>query len=165
MNYGEGEPRGHANLPPSNPLVCPERGRTRQEDEPASNINLIWARYNKTRQLPLDKHPVFFDDVSSVGSFHEAMMRVHDAEESFEQCVSADVRSRFDNDISKFIDFTSDESNRDELIAMGLLKRPDGWKPSDAILQPPAQGAGEASAEPVAGEPAGQAGSGSGEAG
>jgi phage internal scaffolding protein len=63
------------------------------------------------------------------------------AQDSF-LALPAKVRARFDNDPALFVDFASDEANRDELKALGLLRE-------EAVVA-----AVTSPSEPVSGEPA-----------
>jgi len=123
-HYGEGEPRGGGNLPPGSPYVELSRGRTRQEDLESSDINNIIKRYWKTKELPVDGREYFFADVSEMPDYQTALHMIEHGKEAFSH-VKPDIRARFDNDAAKFLDFTSDPANRDELVDMGLLDAPD----------------------------------------
>lgn len=120
-NYGPDEPRSAANLPPSNPLKCPEPSLTRQSEAQAADINYIMDKYQQTGYLPPMNKAVFFADVSKVGNFDDAMAVVHGIEDTFME-LPADVRKEFDNDPAKFIDFTNDRNNMEKMKDLGLLK-------------------------------------------
>lgn len=124
MNYGKDEPRSAANKPPSRPYTETSKGRTRQDDLKAVDINNIMKRYVKTGELPVRGRGAFFADVSAMGTFREAIHSVHAAEDAFMQ-LPPDVRARFNNEPADFLDFTSNPANRPELVTMGLLDAPD----------------------------------------
>lgn len=120
-HYGENEPRSAANLPPSNPITDYGPSRTRQSDAYAADINNIMARYEETGVLPTVNRGLFFADVSDVGGFDNAITLVHGIERAFLE-YPPDLRKRFDNDPAKFVDFTQDPNNHEEMVEMGLLK-------------------------------------------
>lgn len=110
--------------PPSTRYVEKSPGRTRQEDLERSNINNIVSRYHKTGELPVKNREVFFADVSALPDFQSAMEIVDKAREGF-MSLPAVVRALHDNDPAKFVDWTADPANRDEMVRMGLLDAPD----------------------------------------
>ena len=123
-NYSEGEPRSARNLPPTTPYIEKSEGRTRQDDLQKSNINNIVGRYMKTGELPITNREAFFADVSALPDFQSAIEMVDKARAGFME-LPAEVRSMHDNDPAKFIDWTSDIANRDEMVKMGLLDAPN----------------------------------------
>lgn len=124
MNYGPGEPHSAASKPPSNPYKETSKGRTRQSDLQMSDINTIMAKYQKTGELPTKGREAFFANVSEMPDFRTALDMVHAAEDAF-MSLPASMRARFENDPAKFLDFTTNPANRDELVSMGLLDAPD----------------------------------------
>ena len=149
MNYGPGEPYGAANKPPSTPYEEKSKGRTRQDDMASTDINRIMAKFVKTGELPVKNREFFFADVSGMPDFRTAMDMVHNAEEAFME-LPPEVRYRFENDPAKFLDFTTDPANREELVTMGLLDAPDEVTAAAAVAGDIARGE---RVEPVA-EPA-----------
>lgn len=131
--YAEGEPYGGNNLPPSRPYVEKSPGRTRQDDLHRCDINNIVARYNSTGELPVKNREAFFADVSSMPDFATAFEVMDKAREGF-YSLSAEVKSRFENNPAKFVDFTSNPANRDELVSMGLIDAP-GEVTAEAAIQ------------------------------
>jgi phage internal scaffolding protein len=98
-------------------------------------------RFNITGQLPAGRVQPEYGDFSGISDYHSALNAVMAAQDSFLQ-LPAKVRARFDNDPALFVDFASDEANRDELKAMGLLRQ----ETAQAVVSSPS--------EPVEGEPA-----------
>lgn len=91
------------------------------------DINNILKRYRATglmRQLP--GQPMY-GDFSNIPDYQDALNTVIRAEEAFMRLPS-DLRTRFDNDPQKFLDFVKDPANKEELYSLGLAVRP---KPSD----------------------------------
>lgn len=95
---------------------------TKQEFADECDINNIMRNYARTGMIShVNKYQGSYEDVSGAVSFHEAQEIVKKAEEMFYTVPSA-VRSKFDNDPGKFLDFVLDDRNRDEMQKMGLLK-------------------------------------------
>lgn len=120
--------------------------RTKQEFVREADINNIIKRYRVTglmRQLPLQ--PIY-GDFTNIPSYQESLNIVIRGQEAFARLPS-DLRTRFNNDPSEFLEFMSDPKNEDEIYELGLAKRP---VPSDAdrIVE-----AVMASKEPKAPEP------------
>lgn len=60
-----------------------------------------------------------YEDVSAVVDYQTALAQVKQADEAFMR-LPAQVRTRFDNDPAKFLDFVDDPKNLDELRKLGL---------------------------------------------
>lgn len=103
---------------------------TKQSFANEVDINQIVARFSKTGLLPTFNGQPFYGDVSEIGDFQEAMNVVASANELFNQ-YPAEIRERFGNDAGQLIEFLSDENNRDEAIALGLVV-----KPVDPVVDP-----------------------------
>lgn len=95
---------------------------TRQEFASQCNINNILKKYvrNGVDPFVITAHAKY-GDFTNVPSHQEALDLVIAAEDHFMQ-LSAAVRSRFDNDPGKLLDFLSDSNNRDEAIKLGLVQ-------------------------------------------
>ncbi len=105
--------------------VDPPWGKTltKQSEAKATNINTIVAQYDKTGVLPTFGRDALFADVSDIPDYRTALDLISKADEMFMQ-IPANVRARFENDPAVFLDFTSDPTNRDEMVEMGLLEKP-----------------------------------------
>jgi len=116
-------------------------GRTKQSFRSECDINTIMARYQRTGVLPdmLNKSPGQYLDVTGI-DYQEAMQTVATANSLFEELPSK-IRSRFENDPQQFLEFTSNENNRQEMATMGLLK------PEAVAAMAEAQRASEKAAE------------------
>lgn len=102
-----------------------DKGLTTQADANEVDINKIVARVIKGQPVLTSAGEPFYGDVSEFGGLQEAIMKVQEAEELFEQ-FPADLREKFDNDPVKFVDYMSDPRNTDEAISLGLAKsRPE----------------------------------------
>lgn len=62
-----------------------------------------------------------FEDVSAVVDYQTALAQIKQADEAFMR-LPAQVRTRFDNDPAKFLDFVDDPKNVDELRKLGLVE-------------------------------------------
>lgn len=98
-----------------------DKGRTQQSFAEEVDINTIVKRFGLTGELPENIPQVMTGDFEGVYDFQSAMDLVVQARESF-MAMPADVRTRFDNDPHKFVDFTSDEKNFDEAVKWGLVR-------------------------------------------
>jgi len=104
------------------PLVC-GKSMTKQSMKDECDVNLILARYVKTGLLShvQERSPVYAD-VSEMGDFREALGRV-DAVRDFFAGLPSQVRAFFKNDPATFLDFMSDEANREKAEELGLVKK------------------------------------------
>lgn len=95
-------------------------GRTKQSFKDQVNINKILARYRKSGMIDhVNRMAPFYGDVSNLVGYQEAIEKVRMAEDLFSS-LSSDVRKRFENDPSKFIEFMSDSKNIKEAIELGI---------------------------------------------
>lgn len=136
------------------PISFPENGRTKQEFASDCDINVIMARYLAAGELPniRQDYPQYADATGQ--DFQEAMNFVAGANSMFQQMPSR-IRNRFDNDPGAFIDFCSDERNREEMAQMGLLKPREQWAKVDVPFGAPVdENASQASNAPVSESPA-----------
>jgi len=95
---------------------------TRQEFKDECDINNIMRQYQHTGEIfhINEAAPQYMD--CSAEDFRDAMDYVAGAFSMFEELPSA-IRIQFDNDPAAFLDFCSQEKNRPEMAAMGLLSQ------------------------------------------
>lgn len=105
------------------------------------DINNILRQFNVTGQLPAGSVQPQYGDFSGITDYQSALNAVMAAQDSFLQ-LPAKVRAKFDNDPALFVEFASQEANRDEMKALGLLHE----ETAKAVVTSPS--------EPVSGEPA-----------
>lgn len=124
-----------------NALHCEGESLTRQEFLEESDINTIIDRFGIGENPVEAQQWVTNIDISNApATYMDVMNQLNAARDQF-MSLPAKVRSQFDNDPGRFVDFVSDEKNVDEMIRLGLAtKRPDPV-PSDtdriiAALQP-----------------------------
>ena len=122
-------------------FVFVKPSRTQQQFRDECDINNILERFNVTGQLPAGTVQPQYGDFSGITDYQSALNAVMAAQDSFLQ-LPAKVRARFDNDPALFVDFASDEANKDEMKALGLLRE----ETATAVVTSPS--------EPVQGEPA-----------
>ena len=122
---------------------------TKQSFAAECDINTIMSRYERTGVIDfVNAREGRYGDASAI-DYQKALNIVIEADEMFAD-MPASLRSRFDNDPVKFLDFVDDPANLDEGIKLGLFKAPapsEGGSPSAM-----AAGAGGAvSAPPIGG--------------
>lgn len=108
-------------------LECADASLTQQQFKDDVDINVLLERYKVTGQLPQGVRLPSYGDFNGVSDYRSAMEAIRKATDSFME-MPASLRARFDNDPQKFLEFVSDEKNRDEIIALGLAA--PGVKPS-----------------------------------
>ncbi len=86
-----------------------------------ADINVIMHRYGITGKMPENPRVPQYGDFTGIKNYQEAMNAVLTAQENFME-LPANVRSRFDNDPQKLMDFVTNDNNRAEAKALGLLK-------------------------------------------
>ena len=122
-------------------LVFVGPSRTQQSFRDECDINNILRKFNVTGQLPLGSVQPQYGDFSGITDYQSALNAVMEAQDSF-LALPAKVRARFQNDPALFVEFASDEANKDEMKALGLLRQ----QTAQAVVSSPS--------EPVLGEPA-----------
>ncbi len=122
-------------------FVFTRPSRTQQSFRDECDINNILRKFNVTGQLPVGSVQPQYGDFSGITDYQSALNAVMAAQDSFLQ-LPAKVRARFDNDPALFVEFASDEANKDEMKAMGLLSQ----ETAQAVVSSPS--------EPVQGEQA-----------
>jgi len=123
-------------------LIFTRPSRTQQSFRDECDINNILKRFNVTGELPLGSVQPQYGDFSGITDYQSALNAVMAAQDSFLQ-LPAKVRAKFDNDPALFLEFASDEANKDEMKALGLLRHETVEtvvsSPSEAEKAEPAQ--------------------------
>lgn len=101
-------------------LECKDPTRAQQHFKEETDINTIVERFGITGELPKDLRVPINRDVWEIQDLKGAMNIVNEAREAFMQ-MPAKVRTTFDNDPAKFVDFVSDEDNRAKAEKLGIL--------------------------------------------
>lgn len=113
---------------------------TNQSDLDSTDINKIMARYEKTGLLTdeitgLTRKPMY-GDFTSVSNFYDLQVKIKNVERAF-GLLPAPVRSRFDNDPQKLINFLADSKNDGEAVKLGLKNAPPAPDPAPANNRAP----------------------------
>lgn len=103
-------------------LKCQDKTLAQQHMKDECDINVLVERFVVTDELPTLKAPPMQGDFTEAPTYQEALNLMIEAQRSFMQ-LPAKTRNRFENDPAQFVDFCSDERNRDEMRVMGL------WSP------------------------------------
>ncbi len=120
------------------------KGRTKQQFLKDCDINRIVASANRTGVIDhLSKHVGTYGAITPV-DFQESLNIVIQAQESFDALPSK-IRNQFENDPKQFLMFTSDPSNEEEMINMGLLNP----KPKETPLTASGEAGGNVSSPPA----------------
>lgn len=106
--------------------VTTGKGLTKQSHRDECDINVIMKRYEKSGVLPdYGGRQGRYLDCTGM-EFESAMQLIAKGRSIFNELPAA-VRARFENDPAKMLDFVNDEANREEALAMGLLKPASEW--------------------------------------
>lgn len=101
---------------------------TQQQFRDECDINTIMDRYISTGEVP-QFVGAFYDDFTSMASYHEAQNILLDAQDEFLQ-LPAHIRERFHNDPGKLLDFIHNPENTEEAIRIGLFNKPESSRDS-----------------------------------
>ena len=101
-------------------LHCEDATLTQQHFKDECDINNILRQFNITGLLPEAPLSPRYGDFTGIGDYHSALNQVIAAENEF-MALPAQIRSRFDNDPAKLIDFLDNSENKDEAIKLGLV--------------------------------------------
>lgn len=113
------------------PLGNFEQSVTQQALENETNVNAIMQRALKTGFMPTPRNQIapMYGDFTNGADFQQAQNSIIQAQASFE-ALPSNIRNRFRNSPAEFLDFMSDESNKEEAQKLGLL-------PPDPVVDPP----------------------------
>lgn len=93
---------------------------TKQASRDECDINQIMRRYQKTGIVEhVNKYQGRYGDFLQVTDYQTALNQVQAANDAFMSLPSS-VRSRFDNDPAKFLEFMENPLNQAEMIKLGL---------------------------------------------
>jgi phage internal scaffolding protein len=115
-------------------FVFTRPSRTQQSFRDECDINNILRQFNVTGQLPVGSVQPQYGDFSGITDYQSALNAVMAAQDSF-LALPAKVRARFDNDPALFVEFASDEANKDERKALGLLSQ----ETAQAVVSSPSE--------------------------
>lgn len=104
-------------------VECLDESMTVQSEKDAADINSIVERFGVTGMMPVLSHVPVVSEFDAVFDFQTAQNAIRAAEEAFME-LPASLRKRFDNDAGKFVDFCSNDANKEEMIKLGLVDKP-----------------------------------------
>lgn len=96
--------------------------QTVQSDRDDADINVLIERFGLGEVMASGVPMPSLLDYADVSDFQSAMNAIVKGREAFAQ-MPPKVRSRFDNDPQKFLEFCEDPGNREEALALGLVER------------------------------------------
>ncbi len=98
-------------------------GMAKQSFKEECDINTILKKYDKTGLIEhVSKYNGSYGDVTESVDYQTALNTVMSAESAF-MSLPASIRTLFDNDPHRFLEFAQDPENAEELIEMGLATR------------------------------------------
>ena len=102
-------------------LVCLEPTLAQQHFKDECDINYVLNNFgiDALRVSPLEPR---YGDFTGVVDYHSALNAVIAAEDEF-MALPANIRTRFDNDPAKLIDFMQNPANRSEAESLGLVNK------------------------------------------
>lgn len=107
---------------------------TKQSFRDECDVNNVLRKYAKTGVMEhLNRYQGDYGDYSGVVDYQSCVQQVQRANDMF-QSLPSKVRSKFANDPGKFLEFALDESNRDAMRELGLLK------PEASVVAPSSSG-------------------------
>lgn len=112
---------------------------TKQADVDRANIQKVLDKYKRTGLVPSRVAAPLEGPLPDVESFHDGMNKIVAARQVFDALPSG-IRQKFDNKVDKFLAYTADEKNRDEMTKLGLLKPADASKNTSPPAAPPSNG-------------------------
>lgn len=131
----------------------PSVGRTQQQFKDECDVNSIMAKYERSGLLPLVTDVPVYGDFTSGSDFLDTQRRVAFLKSRFE-LLPASVRSGFDNDAAKMIDFALSPDNEARCVELGILPKkvePVVSADKPVVVAPEAPAAAAASAAPAVG--------------
>lgn len=107
------------------PDIPEQRSLTKQQFKEDADINNILRKYETQGLLPeLMAGEPQYGDFTEVPEYLEALNIVNTAQQQF-AALPSEVRDRFGNDPARFLEFTSNPENSEELVKMGLATLPE----------------------------------------
>lgn len=117
--------------------VSPHGGAslTDQQYKDECNIDYILKSFRADGRVPNMKLAAVGGDFSDIGDFSRCLERINRAKDEF-AALPSDIRDRFGNDPSSYVDFVLDPANTEECIRLGLKVKSEAPKrTSEEILE------------------------------
>lgn len=125
----------------SNETALDQRGQeslTVQDPDGETDINTIVSRFGLTGKFPENPRVPGYGDFTHITDYASALAAVNQAQEGFME-YPAELRARFENNPQLFLEFCSQEENREEMRKLGLLNQVEVPTPPTPP-EPPAPG-------------------------
>lgn len=113
---------------------------TKQSFTAECDINNIMRKYQKTGAIDhVNKHEASYGYATS-DDFQSALETIRTGQTMFDELPSS-IRTKFDNDPAKFLDFVQDQNNAGEMVELGLAHKlqqdqpPTTAKQGEALTQ------------------------------
>lgn len=97
-----------------------EKSLTKQAHAAECDINMIVLRCQQTGMVPVSQGSPMYGDFTSGEDFAVVMRRIVAAQQQFD-LLPANVRDRFDNNVSNLLDFLADPANKAEARKLNLI--------------------------------------------
>ncbi len=124
-------------------LTCNDPSLAKQSMADECDVNQIMARYEKSGIVDhVNQFQGEYGDFTGVQSFQESIEQVQNATEAF-MTLPARIRSDFENDPGKFLEFATDPKNLPQMREYGLAKteRPAQPEPTPELELEPGEAA------------------------
>lgn len=96
---------------------------TVQSEAESADITLIMEKYTRTGNIDAHiRQNLQYGDTTLIPDYHTAYNQIAHANELFDT-LDAKIRSRFQNDPAKMIDFLQNRENYDEAVKLGLVSK------------------------------------------
>jgi phage internal scaffolding protein len=129
-------------------LDCCDPSLTQQHMAEDADINELVRRFGLTGKFPESHRVPQYGDFVGISDYRAALAAIDEADDQFFG-LPADLRSRFDNDPARYMDFATNPANQEEIYALGLAERPRGAPiPSTDAPQAPKVDPGSTSGTP-----------------
>lgn len=125
-------------------LECKDESLTVQSSLDETDINTIVARFGLTGELPSDYKPPLSGDFVDVTDYQSALNAVMAADAAFME-MPPSLRSKFENNPQKLMEFLADDKNRDSAIDLGLVPKSAAPVPPIAVRVVPEKAPGDSS--------------------
>lgn len=98
--------------------------RTKQSFKEECDVNNIMKRYQRDGVIAhRNEFGGNYGDFMTEIDYHSAMNQIAKAQQMFEGLPSS-IRNRFNNDPAEYLAFVHDPENKDEMVKLGLMKKP-----------------------------------------
>ena len=123
-------------------ILCEDESLAKQSFKEECDINTIVRRFGLTGEMPSNVRMSTYGDFTGISNYQDALNAILEAEDSF-MAMPAEIRARFQNDPAQFVEFCSDEANREEAVKMGLVADKAIQQAQNLSQPPPSPPAGE----------------------